>query len=841
MIKLFLPIISILFCLLSPTSAVAEEYSFQEEFSTNRPKNTLDLDKWTVYPNDSRNVGTITELNNELTLFQLNRTQRFPYVVSKNVIFPNGDFSAEIKFQYTKVTFWGTGISLVENPPPNGGGNVDNLISINVWQDRSVGPNMRIGFDGKDVYTVPINTDVHTLKVERIELKYKIYLDNQLIYTSPDTTDKVKYIWMGNPQLQTFSVPEWTRFNVDYIRIKSLSPPSPEPFLDLPWDYEGKGLTFNEAALNINSYFDHEYPLLSSGLIEPSLTKDTITTFRGEFRVNFEYSSHDGYDYGRLAKANLGDQVFAAAPGIATYMNFCSACGNSILIDHGNGYQTRYYHLLSNDLITNKPGEKIQVSMKQKIGLVGSTGRSTGAHIHFMVVQDKNKDSNFEDNLPDGVIDPFGWQSKEPDPWEGFTFFYNGKQRTGNKSYYLWKNKLDNLDSTLTSNGGVFNIGKHTVTFPQGATNQNLNLEIKSSPNIKITDSLVSIGSTLYITAKDTFGNFVTKYPKPFEILVDLNVLDFSRFKTSTLTFYSSEDDITWIKEPTSVDLKDNSAKTSVNHMSYFALVAERIDTIAPTTSAVMNGQQGQSNWYRSDVQVVLNAQDNEGGLGIDYTLYKLEGGDWEIYKNPLNFTNEGHYKIEFYSADNDENLEEIGFVEFDVDKTPPEGKIYPNQNLQEIVVEGIDKNHVSVTKEGGKNKSGKDQDKDNEDDDEDSKEIVYKIADLAGNSLILKNNEKTKKNDISIHSLQYNQSIPIELSKNKLKVKYKEKNNLKIIESQEFDFKNNINIKIEYDSKKNLSTVTTKELHTKKAKEVRSGFILLKLHTNQGNLEYSY
>lgn len=91
--------------------------------------------------------------------------------------------------------------------------------------------------------------------------------------------------------------------------------PLPTPFLNLPWDYEGKGLTFNEAALSINSFFDHEYPLLSAGLADPSDTGNSVITYKGPPRSTDDYSRHDGYDYGRAAKANFGDPVLAAADG----------------------------------------------------------------------------------------------------------------------------------------------------------------------------------------------------------------------------------------------------------------------------------------------------------------------------------------------------------------------------------------------------------------------------------------------------------------------------------------------------------------------------------------------
>ena len=467
---------------------------------------------------------------------------------------------------------------------------------------------------------------------------------------------------------------------------------TPTPFLDLPWDYEGKGLTFSDAALSINSFFDHEYPLLGfynldkqcppSPIESPRLT----TTFRGDKAPEPEifYHCHDGYDYGKKAQANIGDPVLAAASGIATYVNSCSPCGNMIVIDHGNGYQTRYMHLQKDGLITNVPGLKVPVNARQSIGLVGATGNvspagNLGAHIHFGVFQDKNKDGNFDDNVPDGATDPFGWQSKEIDPWPAFVFDYGGQRKTGNKSYYLWKNKIDKLDATLTSNGGVFNTGRYKVEFPKDTTNQNLNLNILSEPIAKLSKEIQSIGSTITVTAKDALGNLVTTFKNLFTITVDFSPFDLTRYNTDTLSFYSSIDGITWTKEPTIIDLLNKKAITQVYHLTHFALMAERKDIIPPTTTAILNGQQGQLNWFSEDVTLTLNAEDNENGLGPDYTLYRIEGKDWETYKTPLTFTTEGHHKIEFYSVDRDENVESSKSIEFDIDKTPPEAKIEAN------------------------------------------------------------------------------------------------------------------------------------------------------------------
>lgn len=553
-----------------------------------------------------------------------------------------------------------------------------------------------------------LNNTWYHISVEVDQENIKLFVDNNKLFEFTDSDNPIK---QGG-----ISLLSWTgaigsiEVKFDNIKVTSLdshppSSPPPTPFLDLPWDYESKGLSFNEAALSMFSFFDHTYPLLSSSLAEPADVANNIMKFEGVV-TSEPYSSHDGYDYAKKAGIKVGDPAIAAASGWATYAYDEDTIGNAILIDHDNGYQTRYYHLLPDGLITKE--SKVWVEAGSQIGQVGSTGNSSGAHIHFMVVQDKNNDGNFEDNLPDGVTDPFGWQSKETDPWPLYSFFYNGLDRTGNISYYLWKNKLDNLDATLSSNGGVFKTERYNLDFPEGSTDQNLNLSIKSSPIVQASQTLVSIGSTIVAEATDLLGNLVANFLKPFTLSVDYSTFDLTRYNPNTISIYSSQDGVNWTKEETLVDPITKTASAQLSHFTYFALMAERIDTVPPITIPVLDGQAGQDNWFRSEVQVTLDTQDNEGGLGVDYTMYRLEGGDWEIYTHPFTINSEGSYKIEFYSADKDENLEEIKLVEFDIDKTLPQASIDanpkslwpPNGKISEIIVNGSSNDdHLYKTK----------------------------------------------------------------------------------------------------------------------------------------------
>lgn len=85
---------------------------------------------------------------------------------------------------------------------------------------------------------------------------------------------------------------------------------------------------------------------------------------------------HEGLDF----PANTGVPIRAAADGIVSMAEQSAAYGNIVKVEHGSGLETRYAHASK---ILVKVGER--VSKGQAVALVGSTGRSTGPHLHYEI------------------------------------------------------------------------------------------------------------------------------------------------------------------------------------------------------------------------------------------------------------------------------------------------------------------------------------------------------------------------------------------------------------------------------------------------------------------------
>jgi len=88
------------------------------------------------------------------------------------------------------------------------------------------------------------------------------------------------------------------------------------------------------------------------------------------------YEFHTGQDI----EAPLGAPVVAGASGKISFVGWQNGYGQLVVVDHGGGLTTRYGHLSHIDVDAGQ-----QVSRGQLVGKVGSTGRSTGPHLHYEV------------------------------------------------------------------------------------------------------------------------------------------------------------------------------------------------------------------------------------------------------------------------------------------------------------------------------------------------------------------------------------------------------------------------------------------------------------------------
>lgn len=88
-------------------------------------------------------------------------------------------------------------------------------------------------------------------------------------------------------------------------------------------------------------------------------------------------SVHQGIDF---ATGKKGEDVVAVAAGVVTFAGYRADYGNTVQLSHGNGYETLYAH---GQKIMVKEGDVVKKG--QLIALSGSSGRSTGAHVHFEV------------------------------------------------------------------------------------------------------------------------------------------------------------------------------------------------------------------------------------------------------------------------------------------------------------------------------------------------------------------------------------------------------------------------------------------------------------------------
>ena len=134
--------------------------------------------------------------------------------------------------------------------------------------------------------------------------------------------------------------------------------------------YEEYNKYFNPSRVSSNDslYYTEEFVLPATGYLS---TEYGENRFVNDMKTSYHHSGLDICD-------SIGSPIFATNRGKVTLSMYLTLTGNTIVIDHGQGLFSVYFHM--NELFVNK-GEMVERG--QKIGAMGSTGFSTGSHLHF--------------------------------------------------------------------------------------------------------------------------------------------------------------------------------------------------------------------------------------------------------------------------------------------------------------------------------------------------------------------------------------------------------------------------------------------------------------------------
>jgi murein DD-endopeptidase MepM/ murein hydrolase activator NlpD len=344
------------------------------------------------------------------------------------------DFSINPKVLVaTYVTLYG-----MSNTPSEDFMEVTHDMAATLWEDYSA-------FEG-GTKTYPMKSgQENTIEDESNGATYaiKAFFARQ----SDDQNELDNYLnqWLGNYRSLFNQSP-------DVDSGSKATAPDIAPFLQLPFAQP------NGDFLKVNSFFDHA---------KPSVFDDSILRMDGKSigSASFNnctlgincYGGHNGIDY----STGAGRAILAAAAGkvVYKYFNTDSSQGyvdSGLIIDHGNGYMTTYWHM---DPIAVSLGDTVKAG--QYVGSSGNVGKSSGAHLHFGLRLSSGSKS----------VDPFGWWGGDVnDTWGDSKWMWAGDlvADNGEAQMQLFNKKYWTYDSAGYG-GGSFYTG--TVSSSAQSTN----------------------------------------------------------------------------------------------------------------------------------------------------------------------------------------------------------------------------------------------------------------------------------------------------------------------------------------------------------------------------------
>lgn len=285
------------------------------------------------------------------------------------------------------------------------------------------------------------------------------------------------------------------------------------------------------------------------------------------------------------------------------------------------------------------------------------------------------------------MTDPLGWEGENADPWT----LWESSGRKGTPSYNLFVARNPPKSESVPITGRQITVGKIIIDILNGTFDQVVSMTANYGP-FESNGLIKSIMPSIFLNAFDGLGQKITQFLQPVTINYDYKDADLLNISEDSLKIYwLNEETGQWEGLPSVIDSLNKTVSAQTTHFSQFALMGEVKDLVPPVTNAVISGEKGEEGWYRSDVNVELLGNDNEGGVGLMYTLYTLNGSDWFEYKDPIIILSEGAHTITYESYDKAENKEERKTISFSIDKVPPEAEIKFNPDTLDLDIIGID------------------------------------------------------------------------------------------------------------------------------------------------------
>jgi murein DD-endopeptidase MepM/ murein hydrolase activator NlpD len=493
----------------------------------------------------------------------------------------------------------------------------------------------------------------------------------------------------ATPTLAPFSTRQAAPTSVPTVEI-DLSEPTPSSaavdcvsndsqasgWLDLPFPYQGTDPTFGGTAETfrrisqrsrfggrINSFFDHEFPVYppAFGGREPDNLDDTLVIFNGvrsddayaqDTDTADWYSGHSGIDFAPAEPREPTTPILAPADGRLLLAKVDKDENHMVWLEHdpdGDGryqYATLYFHLHPDEHFAGMLAmeERTSIAAGQRIGTMGTTGRSSGIHLHFEVREDVNRDGRF--SILERV-DPYGWfpgPELTEDPWSVLVNWIDSKgdeyEHEGIESKYLWTHPLVEV---VDVSGGC-----------QQVTNVKVDLY-----NV-LGWAIVDPGFT-YISRNEAGEILESGQPHRRTITMLPEDLDGVDPSTMSLEWLNPKLD-TWFTHATGEPVPNATGgftfSTIVEKSGRYVLVAkEVVDRVPPATSINLSGdQRGDPYTFVESVLVTLTARDR--GLiqsPIKEVQYSLDcGQNWHVYDEPFRVTLDTPHSCGETSADSE-------------------------------------------------------------------------------------------------------------------------------------------------------------------------------------------